>query len=394
MHAADVAWLQTAEGEAAARLAAERLATTGDELRTIEALRRSYPPGRARAALALAIGRRSLEGKLTDAGTLYCDREAAEQASNELVARHTARRFAGRRLVADLGCGMGGDTLAIAEHSPVLAVDRDPARVAMTEANAAARGLGDRVACTEADLETVDRSACDALWLDPARRDQRGRIQDPARWAPPLSVALDLAGRTTGAGIKLAPGVDRDQLPVEGEREFISLDGNLVAAVLWLGDLAAASRRATALTSDGSTVTIAGEPDPPDGRVAAVGAYLYDPDPAVGRAQLIHELAASFDAWQLDARVAYLSSARPVRTPLARRFRVLASLPFSERRLLEELRRHEAGRVEVMRRGAPIDPNELASRLDRRLDGRRVLTVALTRVGAEPAAIVCERERD
>ena len=47
-----------------------------------------------------------------------------------------------------------------------------------------------------------------------------------------------------------------------------------------------------------------------------------------------------------------------------------------------------------MRRGSPIDANQLAARLDRRLDGERVLTVALTRVGSESTAIVCERSHE
>lgn len=390
----DIAWLRTPEGAAAAQLASDRLDDGADELRVIEALRRSHAPEQARAALGLALGRSTLASKLPDAALLYCDRDAAEQTSNELVARYTARRFAGRTRVADLGCGMGGDALAIADHSAVLAVDRDPARLAMTEANATVRGRSDRIELVATDLEALDHAGCDAAWLDPARRDANGRVLDPERWSPPLTTAVDIAMRFPAAGLKLAPGIDRDRLPLDGEREFISLEGRLVAAVLWLGELAVDERRATVIAGDGTAAELRGTADVADGRVAAVGRYLYDPNPGVGRAQLIHTLAERIHAWQLDARVAYLSSDEPVTTVFARRFRVLATLPFSERRLLDELRSLQAGRVEVMRRGSPIEPNELASRLDRRLDGDRVVTVALTRVGSEATAIVCERERD
>ena len=266
---------------------------------------------------------------------------------------------------------MGGDAIAIAEHAPVVAVDRDPGRLAMTEANAAVRGLTDRIELVAGDLETFDGRECDAAWLDPARRDDGGRVLDPERWSPPLETAISIARRFPGAGLKLAPGIDRDRLPTDGEREFISLDGRLVAAVLWLGDRAAAARRATVLASDGATSELRGDADVAEGRVASLGRYLYDPDPGVGRAQLVHTLAGTIGAWQLDARVAYLSSDEAISTPFARRFRVLASLLFSERRLLEELRRLGAGRVEVMRRGSPIETNELATRLDRRLEGDR-----------------------
>jgi len=395
--AADVAWLQSADGVAATQLATERLTAQAGELRAVEALRRVYTAEQARAALGLALGRATLSSKLPDAAALFCDRDAAEQASHALVAAHLARRFAGRRRVADLGCGMGGDLLAIAAHAPVVAVDLDAARLAMAEANARARGLSDRVQFVEGALEGFDASGCDSGWLDPARRDGGGRVSDPDRWSPPLTTALEVARRFPGAGLKLAPGIDRDRLPEDGEREFVSLDGGLVATILWLGELAQVPRRATILGSDGAASELSGEADVFEGRVDGIGRYLLDPDPAIGRAQLVHRLADALDGWQLDARVAYLSTDEPVATPFARRFRVLASLAFSERRLLDELTALGAKRVEVMRRGSPIETNELAGRLDQRLashGGERVLTVALTRVGAEPTAIVCERERD
>ena len=391
----DIAWLRSTEGATAARLAAEQIANGVDELRIIEALRRSHPPQRARSALALAIGRATAASKFSDAAELFCDREAAEQASSEAVALHTARRFAGLRSVADLGCGMGGDLLAIAREAGVVAVDRVPGRLALAEANATLRGLSGRVEFVASDLEVFEPLNGEAAaWLDPSRRDDGGRRLDPERWSPPLSVAIEVARRYAGAGIKLAPGIERDRLPADGELEFVSLEGRLVEAVLWLGTLVAGSRRATVISGDGTAAELRGEADAESPNVRPVGEYLYDPDPSVGRAQLVRRLAEDLAAWQLDARVAYLSADRAITTPFARRFRVLASIPFSDRGLLDQLVRLKAGRVEVMRRGSPIDTNELAARLDRRLEGDRVLTVALTRVGSASVAIVCERERD
>ena len=372
----------------------ERLAAESDELRAIEALRRSYPPTEARAAMALALGRVAATSKFSDAAELFCDREAAEQASSEFVARHTARRFAGRRSVADLGCGMGGDLLEIARHADVIAVDRDPGRLAMAEANAALRGLSGRVNFLEGDVQADGTHGCDTAWLDPSRRDSGGRRLDPERWSPPLTSAIEVARRFPAAGLKLAPGIDRDRLPADGELEFVSLEGRLVEAVLWLGSFTSDSRRATVLGRDGAAADLSGEADSGEARVEPVGQYLYDPDPGVGRAQLVRALGAAIGAWQIDARIAYLSANDAKSTPFARRFRVLSSLPFSERKLLERLVSLDAGRVEVMRRGSPIETNELAGRLDGRLHGDCVLTVALTRVGSEPTAIVCERERD
>ena len=395
MNTQELAWLRTPLGSEATEQATALLAAGSDELRVIDQLRKTCEPANGRAALALALGRRTAAGKFPDGQRLFCDRPAAEQASSELVASHTAQRFQGAPRIADLGSGMGGDALALARYAPVVAVDLDPARAAMTAANADLRGLAARIESRVANLVDYQPSIDGELaWLDPDRRDANGRVLEPQRWSPPLSDAIEVARRFAGAGIKLAPGIERDLLPPDAEIEFVSLDGRLVEAVLWLGTLARHRRRATVLTSEGTSASLAGDPDLPGARVAAVGRYLLDPDPAVGRAQLIGSLATTLDLWQLDQRIAYLSGDEPIASPFARRFRVAESHPFSERRLLDRLRALDASRIEVMRRGSPVETNALETRLGSQLSGTQLFTVALTRVGGQHVAIICQRERD
>ncbi|MDA0270053.1 MAG: methyltransferase domain-containing protein [Chloroflexi bacterium] len=391
----DIAWLRTPEGAAACVEAADALAAGRSELAVIEALRRRLTPERVRAVLALLDGRRAARAKCANAGSLFFDRESAEQATSEVVARHTAARFAGASLVADLGCGAGGDALALAEVSTVVAIDRDPTRVALVAANASVRGLGQRIDALEGSAEDALPDGVDAVWLDPARRDEGGRTLDPEAWSPPLSVALRIALGVARAGIKVAPGIDHNLVPPGAEMEFISVAGNLVEAVIWLGAVVSAPRRATVLPEGAS---ISGEPDTGATPIAAPGAYLYDLDPSVGRANLVDVVAPTLDAWRLDEAIAYLSGDEPRESPFARRFRVLAWFPFAERRILDALREAGASRVEVMRRGSPVETNPLEVRLNRALSGRlasgeQPWTVALTRASGEHIAIVCRRER-
>lgn len=389
-----VAWLRSPEGVAATTEAAALLAAGRTELAVIDTLRRRLAPEQARAVLALIEGRRSARAKFADASALFFDRESAEQATSERVARHTAARFAAATRIADLGCGAGGDALALAEVAPVLAVDRDPGRLALLEANAAARGLGERVEARLGDIaSTALPPGVDAVWLDPARRDERGRTLDPEAWSPPLSEAIRIATGARCAGIKVAPGIDHHAVPPGTEVEFISLAGDLVEAVIWLGDAVTAPRRATVLPEG---ATVAGEPDTGAAPIAAPGRYLYDLDPSVGRASLVDLIAPLLGAWRLDEAIAYLGSDEAHDSPFARRFRVASWFPFAERRLLDELRGLGASRVEVMRRGSPVETNALEVRLNRALGGgasEEPWTVALTRHRGEHIAIVCRRER-
>lgn len=398
MDAADIAWLRTPDGMQATATAAALVEEHG-EIGALSRLAKQHGSGHARASVALLAGRAAAADKFADAARLFCDREAAEQAGSEVVAAHTAARFAGYGRVADLGCGMGGDTLALARHAPVLAVDHDPARRAMLRANAEARGLADRIAVLDEELdeeigdwERPDGGPVDAIWCDPSRRDASGRRLDPQSWSPPLAAVLAAAARVPAAGLKLAPGIDLSLLPEDGEVEFISLRRRLVAAVAWLGEFCGAPRRATVLPAGAS---LSGEPDRGVTPCAEPGDYLYDPDPSVGRASLIDVLAARIDAWKLEERVAYLTADRRISTPFARRFRVHAWLRFSERRLYEQLSAMGARRVEVMRRASPVDTNALEKRLNEALGGGdTVFTVALTRSGEQHIALVCERDPD
>lgn len=385
-----IAWLTTPEGATAAQDAARALDSGAALLKVIDALRRTHGPDHARWAVSLAEGRASARPKFEDADRLFFDREAAEQATSAVVARHTAQRFAGATRIADLGSGAGADALALAEHAPVLAVDLDAGRVAMTAANAVVRGLP--IEAVVADTRDIDLAGVDAVWLDPARRDGSGRITDPERWSPPLSEAIRLARTADRAGIKVAPGIDHDRVPSDAETEFISLQGRLVEAIIWFGSAVTRSRRATVLPEEAA---LAGDPDAGGTAVHAPGAYLYDLDPTVGRAGLVDALAPTIAAWLLSAGVGYLSGDQPRDTPFARRFRILAWAPFSERWLLEACHAEGASRVEVMRRASPVETNEIEARLNRTLSGGagRVLTVALTRVEGEHVAILAERER-
>ncbi|MCA9848199.1 MAG: hypothetical protein KC472_09515, partial [Dehalococcoidia bacterium] len=86
-----VRWLRTPEGAAAARDAVAALAAGTPLLKLIDTLRRTHTAEEARWAVTLAEGRTTAAAKFTDASELFFDREAAEQATSDVVSRYTAR---------------------------------------------------------------------------------------------------------------------------------------------------------------------------------------------------------------------------------------------------------------------------------------------------------------
>ena len=172
----------------------------------------------------------------------------------------------------------------------------------------------------QADVREVDLAGVDAVFIDPARRTG-GRRLGPGASEPSLAWCLDLAGRVPGMGIKAAPGIARDAVPGGWELEFVAVGRDLKEAVAWSPALAGPATRATILPG-GHTLTP--QPGPPV-PVAAPGAFLLDPNPAVTRAGLVEELARDLGAWKIDQQIAFLAADTAVRTPFARTLRVLDS---------------------------------------------------------------------
>ncbi|HEY8490763.1 MAG TPA: methyltransferase domain-containing protein [Dehalococcoidia bacterium] len=376
--------LRSPEGAALLTEACALAPTEATFLSHLTALRRRHPPELAAAALELALLRRRAAAKFSRAAAMYVTAEALEQASSEVVAQHRARRYGGFGRVADLGCGIGGDTVALAAAARVLAVDADPLRLAMAEANAEAYGVRDRVEFALADLRAWSPpGGLDALFFDPARRRQGRRVFRAAAYEPPLETVLGWLPAVPAAGVKAAPGIDPAEVPPGCEVEFIAVGWELREAALWFGPLRTAGRRATLLPG-GHTMT-----DRPAGPVpvAEPQAYLFEPNPAVIRAGLVEALAEELGAAKLDPQIAYLTGGRPVASPFVRAYAVEEWLPFGLKRLNARLRALGVGQVVVKKRGSPLDPEDLRRRL--RLDGPERRTLVLTHVRGRHAVLIC-----
>ncbi|MHB1432305.1 MAG: class I SAM-dependent methyltransferase [Streptosporangiaceae bacterium] len=385
--------LLTAQGqELLARLTGEEV-TPDRALALSAALRERYPADLVAAALTQQALRVAARAKFGAADAMLFTRAGLEQASSDLTARHAAGRFAGFALIADLCSGIGGNLTALAtltSRPAVVAVDADPvslefARHNVGVATATAATAAARVGYVRADVRDVRLTWFDAVFIDPARRDQRGRLPAGA-YQPPLDWCLGLADVVPAVGIKAAPGLRMDPVPPGWETEFVAIGRDLKEALLWSPALATATSRATVLPA-GDTLTAAAG-DRPAAPLAPPGAYLLDPNPAVTRAGLVTDLAVALGAWQIDPMIAFLSSDKPLRTPFARTLRVLESAPWHERRFAARLRELGIGAADIRRRGLAGDVRQIHRRLG--LRGEGAATIVLTRVSDQPWGLICD----
>jgi SAM-dependent methyltransferase len=199
---------------------------TDNVVQAVSALRdRGVSPEMTRVVLRQRRLREQAKPKFGDfAARMFFTESGLQQATRLDVAAHHAARFRalGDITVGDLGCGIGGDALAIAGLGiNVIAVDRDESTAAIATYNLAPF---DNASVEQGDAESVDLARFGALWFDPARRSNDKRLSNPADWSPSLEWVFDVATRIP-SGIKLSPAIAHDLLPNGVEAQWVRIPG-------------------------------------------------------------------------------------------------------------------------------------------------------------------------
>jgi hypothetical protein len=352
---------------------------------------RGADPDVVAAALTQSRLRAAARAKFGDfASGMVFSQGGLEQATRLVVAAHHGQRYraAGVRTVADLTCGLGADAMAFASLGlGVLAFELDEGTALLASHNL--RHWDDARVVHADSLATLAQGDidADAVFADPARRNAKGRRHDPRDYSPPLADVVALRARWPQVGVKVGPAIDHEDVPPDAEAQWVSVDGDVVEAGLWMGALARHHGHSALVLRGGETHVLDGSPVP--GESGTLGEYLLEPDGAVIRAGLVGPLAEQLGARLIDPHIAYLTADAHVASPFAATFRIVDSLPYSEKRLASALAARGIGHAEIKKRGVDIDPAMLRKRL--KLKGDASATVILTRIGESRMAFIAER---
>lgn len=372
-----------------------------DSLRLNEQLRAAgHAPDVVNAALTQSRLRAKAQSKFGPfAARMLFTPAGLEQATRLNVAARHAQRYvtAGLQKVADLGCGIGADSMALAT------LERDVTAVELDETTAAAATMNllpwSNATVLNADASAVDLAGYDGVWLDPARRTTSSsgtrRLFDPEAFSPPLSFVEALADTGMPVGVKLGPGIPHEAIPAGCEAQWVSVDGDVAEVVLWFNALRRDNVRRSALLirTDGAT-ELTSESDfgaDDDAPIGPAEGYLYEPDGAIIRTGLVADVARQFGGHLVDPNIAYICAPNLVETPFARPYRVLDVMPYNVKALKAWVKANDIGVLDIKKRGTSVTPEELRKQL---LTGSRKsvrkATLVLTRIGEERVAVVVE----
>jgi hypothetical protein len=363
------------------RLAAETLLEQLPDWRGLgpqevtRALEGRAPPALRRLAAELAELRGRARNRLAQGDRLLLTRKGLEQATGDGVCawrRGELSRLAPGAPLADLTCGLGLESQALAPDRPVVAVDSDPLHAGLARLNLERLSPGRaRVVIGDGARPPV---RVPLVLADPDRRASGARELDPGRWSPSFAALATALAQVRGGCLKLAPAAEVEALdaalPAGLPRRWVWVGRGreLAELTLFTGQLAdpgSAPFRALRLGPEGEVQWSYGgdhrRPLPSLTAAAASGVpWVAEPHPALVRSGLLGALARELGLAPLGPRLAFLGGESPPEHGGLRRYRVLGSCAADRRRVRALLGRHGIGPVDVAVRGHPESAERLA----------------------------------
>ena len=375
-----------------------------DVVKLVSKLRSAgHEPGLVAAVLTQAKLRRRGESKFGEFAARMLFTEAGLEQSSRLrvAAQHAGRfRVAGVSSVADLGCGIGAESLAFAAAGlQVRAFELDEVTAAVATYNLLPFENAEVQQADVTTLDFVDSQPAEALYFDPARRELGGpkrattvRKFDPEEFSPNFDWVVERCQSkgVAAAGIKLGPGHPHEAIPDGCEAQWVSVDGDLVELALWFGKAARPGilRSALLLTQGGHHELNSASTEGAHAPLGELMDFVYEPDNAVVRSHLIGELAGQTGLHSFSAGIAYLTGPHAITSPWLKGYQVLEEMAFDRKKLKARLRELGIGVLEIKKRGADIVPEQLRKELDPKGKGKATLIV--TRVGESHRVLICQ----
>ena len=299
-------------------------------------------------------------------------------ATNQLVAEHRAERLKCGTII-DIGCGVGVQAIAFAKTCKrVIAIDIDERKVMYAKLNAGIAGVDNIIFMTGDALALADTlTEADIVFCDPERPASEEQRKISSMQPDPKALIKKISRLTDRFCFEFPPQMRG--IPIEGEKEYCSVDHELNRLSVYCGSLKNADCSAVVLP-EGALLTSSSSKQKL--KRSAVQDYIYEVDGAVLKAELAERIPIE-GIWLWNEM---LTSRLPQDSPFFKACYRVMRLSSAEN-LRQDLATVNAGSVVFHARIAPEKYWEERRALERGLSGRRQVHLFM----ADKAAVIAER---
>ena len=307
---------------------------------------------------------------------LICDRLAYEQATARDISEYKAKLWPGDAKIADLCCGMGGDSFWLPAGISASGVDIAPEKVFMFNENMKRLDLPHRAVLQDA----LEARGGDFFCIDPARRE---------KLEPSFESVLELSKKFCGGMAKLSPAFPENEIPKESDALYLGNASDCRECLMLSGVLGNGATRAAAICKNEifewqcekkELKNISLEAQKP-------GAFILEPYPVLVRSHLFLNEAKKLGFWQIDSTLAYVSCENlPPKHSGFTAYRVVEQSSLSTNNVKAMLKKHNAGKITIKKRGVEVVPEAEIRRLAPK--GEKEYILFYTRVLGEKRAIL------
>lgn len=356
-----------------------------------------------RALYSQSLLRKKALNKWSDPPVCWIfEEDSLQQASHFLVSQKRAQilneRWDTNLPLYELGCAAGHDSYFLSRHFPLQSYEIDPLRASIASFNFRQfPSTHHRATLLAQDFFSSPKDHPYHLFADPARRDEKGRIFNPEKMIPPLSLVLQESSPQPHAGVavKLHPGLQDRDIPPGYSVLFFAIDKDLKEALLLKNPTGQTQRESFFWSSQDQSWhhKVLFDPTPPEqAPLNQQPRYLFLPHPLVSRSRTLGDLSRQMkDAFCLDPQIGLLSCYQPQASRWGRWLKVLDSSKAKLKDLQKMLRSYPCQRLDLISKGVQAPLMKWQKKLSASTQkGDRVLTIVLVRQQPHYKAYLCQ----
>ncbi|HHO57402.1 MAG TPA: SAM-dependent methyltransferase [Thermoplasmatales archaeon] len=302
---------------------------------------------------------------------LFFDEEGLRYSTPPEVAEYRAERLKSKS-IADLGCGVGIQLLHFAAHAEkCVGVEKDGTRAKMAMFNAMAMGR-ENVEIIEGDVldkSIAEKIDAETIFCDPARRPEEEHRRFETLSPNPVHVYSLYDGKIA---FELPPLIHREEIKIEGEKEYTSLNFRLNRLALYTGTLAECDTSAISLPSRERIRNDDERKEVTKGK--KIMNYIYEVDNTIVKARLMENLwgKLSFNGFLIsESKRTLLSSDEIYASSFLKRYEVMKICDFSRSKINRELKKLDARKAIPRFSLSPAEYWKIRNSLEEGLKGER-----------------------